>query len=180
MANTAENLTITSLGPEGISFHLPVDGGAHIYEGSFVSQLTATGCVVPTSTAASGVCVGVATMESDNTSGSDGDKRVKVETKRLYLASNGTAGDAFSDASLIGSVAYAFDDHTVYDNSASNTLQPVGFFMGMDASGKVKVFVDPVAASIVAAIKAIALTDSPASADALRDDLQADLAGFMG
>lgn len=171
MANTTSNLTITSFGPEGLSFHLPVDGGAHIYEGSLVSQLTATGCVVPASTANSGQAVGVATHEADNTSGSDGDLRVKVETRRLFLFSNGTAGDAFSDASLIGSLAYAFDDHTVYDNSAGATLKAVGFFMGMDATGKVKVFVDPIAAGIVNALKS--LTDTPASADALRDNIVA-------
>lgn len=171
MANTQVNLIRTVLGPEGLSFHLPVDGGTKIYEGSLVAQLTATGCVVPASTANSGVAIGVATHESDNTTGSDGDKRVLVETRRMWLFTNGTAGDAFSEASLIGSLAFAFDDHTCIDNSAANTLKAVGFFMGMDATGKVKVFVDPIAAGIVNALKS--LTDSPATVDALRDNIVA-------
>lgn len=169
MANATSNIQQQPQGPAGIRFLLGVDGGTHIYEGTFISQLTATGMAVPTSTASSGPCVGVSQHEADASAVGDGVQQVYVETRRLYRASNGSSTDAFSSASLIGSVCYAFDDHTVYDNSASNTLKAVGFFMGMEEDGKVLVFVDPIAAAIVDALKR--LTDTPASADALRDNI---------
>lgn len=169
MANATSNLIITSVGGPGpYTFDLPVDGGSHIYKGTLVCQLTATGAVVPYSTASSGVCIGVAQNEADNT-GADGALRVLVETKRMYAFANGAGGDAFSEASLIGAVVYGTDDHTVADNSASATLKAVGFFMGMESDGKVRVLVDPCLAAIVDALQT--LTDTPASADALRDDI---------
>lgn len=174
MANTTKNLILDSIGDGGIhTFHLPVDGGAHIYKGTLVSQLTATGMLVPTSTASSGVCVGVAQHEADNSGAgaSDGDIRCTVETKRSYCFSNGTAGDAFSEATLIGSLCFAIDDHTVGDNSASATRKAVGFYMGLEEDGKVRVWIDPCLAKIVDVLQSLA--DSPATADALRDAIVA-------
>lgn len=173
MANTTVNLVRETIGKEGYTFDLPVDGGTKIYEGSLVSQLTGTGQAVPYSTASSGVCVGVATHTIDNTSGNDGDKRVRVETKRMFVLKNGTAGDAFSDTSLIGSVVYGSDDNTVADNSNSAARKAVGFFMGMESDGRVRVFVDPPVAALVNALAT--LTDAPATADALRDNIVAQL-----
>lgn len=149
MSNTAVNLITDAIGGGAIhTFDLPVDGGSHIYKGSLLSQLTATGAVVPYSTAASGVCIGVAQHEQDNSAGSDGDLRIIVETKRTYALTNGAGGDAFSEASLIGAIAYASDDHTVADNSASGAYRAVGFFMGMEDDGKVRVFIDPTTAAL--------------------------------
>lgn len=152
MANATDNLIIEAVGGPGpFEFDLPVDGGSHIYKGTLVSQLTGTGAAVPYSTAASGVCVGVSQNESDNTSGADGAKRVLVESKRMYsFANDGT--NPFSEASLIGAVAYGSDDHTVASSSSTHTRAPVGFFCGMQADGKVRVYVDPPAAAIVQAL----------------------------
>ena len=136
--------------------------------GVLVSQLTASGAAVPYSTASTGPVVGVAQHDITN-SGSAGDKRVRIESKRLYAFTNGTAGDAFSEASLIGSVVYGSDDHTVADNSNTNARTAVGFFMGMEADGKVRVWIDPVLAVLVHTLKT--LTDTPATADALRDNI---------
>lgn len=172
MANADSNIiTETVGGPGPFTFDLPVDGGSHIYKGTLVSQLTATGQLVPYSTASSGVCVGVSQHEADNSGGSDGDKRCRVETKRMYALDNGAGGDAFSDTHAIGSVVYASDDHTVADNSNSQAYKPVGFFYGFESDGKVRVYVDPAVARIVAALQGLA--DTPASADALRDALVA-------
>jgi hypothetical protein len=169
MANTTKNLTIDTVGGPGpFTFDLPVDGGSHIYKGSLVSQLTSTGAVVPYSTASSGVCIGVAQHESNNT-GADGATRILVETKRCYAFTNGSAGDAFSEASLIGSLVYGSDDNTVADNSNSVARKAVGFFMGMESDGRVRVFVDPCLANIVDMLQT--LTDTPATVDALRDDI---------
>lgn len=173
MANTAVNLVARPIGAAGIQVHLPVDGGSHIYAGALVSQLTATGCVVPYSTASSGVCIGVAQHEADNTSGSDGDKRVTVEFKRIYALNNGTSGDACSEATLLGSVLYGTDDSTVADNSNSAARKAVGFFMGMEPDGRVRVLIDPPLAALTAALQG--LTDTPASADALRDNIVASM-----
>ncbi|AKV01662.1 hypothetical protein AKJ09_08325 [Labilithrix luteola] len=172
MANSNTNLTRDPLGGAGpFNFDLPVAGSTHVFEGTLISQLTANGAIAPYSTASSGVVVGVSQHEADNSSGGAGDKRCRVESRRLYAFANGAGGDAFSEASLIGSVVYGSDDHTVADNSASGTRKAVGFFYGMESDGKVRVFVDPAMAAIVNALQV--LTDSPASADALRDNITA-------
>ena len=174
MANyTADAIIETAGGPGPFIFDLPVDAGSKVFAGSLCTQLTATGMVVPYSTAAAGVAVGVAQHASDNSAAgtADGDKRVRIETKRMFVFTNGTAGDAFSEATLIGSLAYGTDDHTVAKTSNTQARKAVGFFMGMESDGKVRVFVDPCLASIVDALQT--LTDTPASADALRDNIVA-------
>lgn len=145
MANATADLKYTAIGADGRVTHHPVDGGTTIYKGTLVSQLTATGQLVPTSTASSGAAIGVAMAKADNASGADGAVRVAIESDRVFLFTNGTSTNAFSEASLIGSPAYAFDDHTVYDNDAAGTLKRAGYFMGMDPTGKVRVLVSSVA-----------------------------------
>lgn len=170
MANATENMFREPIGGGGpMQFALPVDGGAHIREGTLVSQLTATGMLVPYSTASSGVSVGVSQHEADNTAGADGDKRCIVESRRAYVFNNGAGGDAFSEASLIGSLVYGVDDHTLADNSNAGARKPVGFFYGMESDGRVRAFIDPGLARVVELLQG--LTDTPASADALRDNI---------
>jgi ActR/RegA family two-component response regulator len=107
--------------------------------------------------------------------------RVRVETKRGFAFTNGTAGEAFSETSKYGCPVYATDDHTVADNSSSATRKCVGYFLGMESDGKVRVFVDAGYAYLVDALNALQLlTDTPASADALRDNIVASmLAGLL-
>ncbi len=174
MANYTEDAVIETVGGPGpFCFDLPVDAGSKVFAGSLCTQLTATGMVVPYSTAAAGVVVGVAQHASDNSAAgtSDGDARVRIESRRMFAFANGAGGDAFSEASLIGAVVYGTDDHTVADNSNSLARKAVGFFFGMESDGKVRVWVDPIAASIVNVLQG--LTDTPASADALRDNIVA-------
>jgi hypothetical protein len=170
---TSDAIVETVGGPGPFQFDLPVDAGSKVFKGSLCTQLTATGCVVPYSTASAGVVVGVAQHAADNSAAgtADGDKRVRVETKRVFAFDNGAGGDAFSEASLIGSIVYGTDDHTVADNSNSLARKAVGFFMGMESDGKVRVLVDPCLAVIVNALQG--LTDAPATADALRDNIVA-------
>lgn len=189
MANTAVNLVIRTQGREGFKFHLPVDGGSHIYRGSLVSQLTASGCLVPLTTASAGQCVGVSQMQANNTAGSDGDLRCEVETDRLYEFTNGS--DAFDEGDQIGAVVYASDDHTVENLSDSGARPAVGIYMGITSEGRVVVWVSPALAQRLAAIVALTVTalagtasdvmeaiddpaDAPGTADALRDDLVAN------
>lgn len=149
MANAQTPLIINSIGHEGYIFDLPVDGGTIIYEGTLVTQLTATGMVVPYSTASSEVAIGVAQHSQDNSAGADGDKRVRIESKRAYAFSNGLAADAFADTDLIGIPVYGTDDHTVAKTSSTGARKAVGFFLGMETDGKVRVFIDPAAARTI-------------------------------
>jgi hypothetical protein len=174
MANFTQDAIVDTIGGPGpFCFDLPVDAGSKVFKGSLCTQLTATGMVVPYSTASAGVVVGVAQHAADNSAAgtADGDKRVSVECFRVFCFDNGAGADAFSEASLIGALVYGTDDHTVADNSSSLTRKAVGFFMGMETDGKVRVYVNPCMAAIVNALQT--LTDSPATADALRDNLVA-------
>ena len=173
MSNLTADGTLNTIGSGAgpFCFDLGVDAGSKVFAGSLCTQLTATGMIVPYSTASAGAVVGVAQHAADNSAvgAADGDKRVRIETKRCYAFTNGAGAEAFSEASLIGSVVYGTDDNTVADNSATQTRKPVGFFMGMEADGAVRVFVDPPLAFIAAALSGLA--DAPATADALRDAL---------
>lgn len=174
MANLLVDGNIDMIGGPGpFCFDLPVDAGSKVFKGSLCTQLTATGMVVPYSTAAAGVAVGVAQHGADLTAAgtADGDKRVRIETKRMYAFDNGAGGDAFSEATLIGAVVYGTDDHTVAKTSGTQARKAVGFFYGMESDGKVRVFVDPALASIVNILQL--LTDAPATADALRETIVA-------
>jgi hypothetical protein len=191
MANLTAALGRKPYGKGGRDISHGVDGGTATYEGGLISQLTATGMLVPTSTSGAGPAIGVATHDQDNTAGSDGALRLTVETDRIFIFANGTSTDACSEATLIGSPVYAFDDHTVYDNDASGTLAVAGLFMGMEPDGTVRVYVSSHRMAAAATIAALtdnsagtanntiqALpdpTDTPATADALRDDLVAVL-----
>ena len=191
MANLTAALGRKPYGMGGRDISHGVDGGTATYEGGLISQLTATGMLVPTSTSGAGPAIGVATHDQDNTAGSDGALRLTVETDRIFIFANGTSTDACSEATLIGSPVYAFDDHTVYDNDASGTLAVAGLFMGMEPDGTVRVYVSSHRMAAAATITALtdnsagtanntiqALpdpTDTPATADALREDLVAVL-----
>lgn len=176
MSNATTNLIREPVGsgPAVRIYDLPVAASTHLYDGTIGCQLTATGGVVPYSTASSGWAVGVIQHESDNSAGALGDKRVRLEVGRIHRFANGTAGDAFADTDFIGIPVYGTDDHTVAKTSNSGARQPVGFFDGMEPDGKVRVLFDPMMARLYASIAS--LTDSPATADALRDNLVAKAA----
>lgn len=140
MANATSNLTRRTVGSGGRNFNLPVDGGSHIYEGTLIAQLAATGAAVPATTALSGAAVGVATHEVDNT-GADGAKRVLIESDRIFEFANAAGGDACSEATPLFAVVYMTDDHTIADNSSSGTRPAAGRFAGMSEDGRVRVFV---------------------------------------
>lgn len=143
MSNSTSDIQMGGVGVDGRRFHVPVAAATTIYEGVMVAQLVADGMLVPASTADSGPVIGVSTHKVDNSTGAAGDLRCVIETDRIYRRTNGTAGNAFSEASPIGSPCYAFDDHTVYDNSAAGTLQFAGSFYGMEPGGKVRVMIAP-------------------------------------
>jgi uncharacterized lipoprotein NlpE involved in copper resistance len=140
MANSDKNLIRRPYGKDGRDVHLPVDGGAHIYEGTLVAQLAATAMLVPGSTATGGPAVGMATHEVDNSAGDDEDLRCVVETDRIFeLANDGS--NPFSEDVAMFARAYMVDDHTVGTSTVGGTLKPAGRFVGMTEGGKVRVFV---------------------------------------
>jgi hypothetical protein len=143
MANSTGDILLAGVGQDGRRFHWPVNTGATIYAGTMVAQLS-TGLLVAATTAGAGPVIGKATHSVISaTTG----QRLLVETDRIYRLSNGTSTNAFSEASALGAIAYAFDDHTVYDNDAAGTLQPAGKFCGLDSDGNVLVLLSDKPAS---------------------------------
>lgn len=193
MSNSTQNRILKPIGKGARPVTLPVDGGSHIYAAIMVAQLTSGAMLVPGSTASSGPCVGVSTHEQDATSASDADLRCAVLTEGIFVFVNGTSTDACSEATPLGAPLFMLDDHTVADNDNGGTLQRAGYFMGMEPDGGVRVMILPYAAPAQAAdvgaltfaavagtanttLEAMAdPTDTPATADALRDDLVANL-----
>jgi len=180
MSNASANLTsIESMGDGVLTFDLLVKGSTTIYKGTIVAQHSG-GYYCPGTTSGAGSAVGIAIAKSDNSAGSDGDKRVLVESRRMYAFPNGSSTDAFSDTSVLGAPVYMTDDHTVADNSSTATRKCVGWFAGFESDGKVRVFLDPGYAKLVDAMNALVLlTDSPATADALRDNIVSSIAAGL-
>lgn len=148
MSNSTSEIPLGGFGQGGRRFHVPVKTGQAIYAGTMVAQQIADGLLVPATAAGAGPVIGKAVQTiASATAG----QRCLVETDRSYALVNGASTDAFSEASLIGSPAYAFDDHTVYDNDAAGTLQKCGIYEGMEADGKVRVKLSSdVAANVLA------------------------------
>lgn len=178
MSNASAAVKTDTLGSGPFIFDLPVKGSTPIYKGTLVAQHSG-GYAVPYSTSGGGCAVGVAQHDVASIA-TDGSKRIRVETKRAYAFTNGTSGDAFSETSKYGAPVYATDDHTVAAVSSSATRKCVGYFLGMESDGKVRVFVDLGYAYMVDALNALQLlTDSPATGDALRDNIVASMAAGL-
>jgi hypothetical protein len=136
MSNATGNIQLDGIGQDGRRFHVPVKTGTTIYEGTMVAQQIADGLLVAATAAGTWPALGKATHKIESATAG---QRMVVETDRIYILANGTSTDAFSEASQLGSPAYAFDDHTVYDNSNGGTLLQCGTFEGMEPDGRVRV-----------------------------------------
>jgi hypothetical protein len=135
MADASQNIQVGGLGLPGKTREFPVKGATTIYEGVRVAQVTASGFLVPVGTVGSGKCIGVATHKVDNSAGADGAIRCLVEYDREYACKNGGGADAFSEATPVGTVAYAVDNQTAGDNDGGATRSILGVFKGMTARG---------------------------------------------
>ncbi len=140
MANVTAEIQMGGVGQEGRRFHVPCKTGTSIYAGTMVAQQVADGLLVAATSAGAGPAIGKATH---NVVSATAGQRCVVETGRIYRLTNGLTTDAFSEASLIGAPAYAGDDHTAFDNDNGGTLQQCGTYQGMDADGKVLVYISP-------------------------------------
>jgi hypothetical protein len=139
MSNSTSDIETGGIGQDGRRFHVPCKTGTNIYAGTMVAQETVGGLLVLATTAGAGRVIGISTQQILSATAG---QRCIVETDRIYLRANGSDANAFSDASQIGAPAYAFDDHTVYDNSNGDTLPFAGFFCGMEADGQVRVLIE--------------------------------------
>lgn len=155
MANATANLPRFPYGKEGRSILRDVDAGTHIYAGTMLAELNATGKLVPGTTAGSGPCVGVSEHEVDASADTtDGTHRAMFDTDCVYCFANGQGTDAVSETTAIGSPLYMVDDHTVADNDATGTRQLAGLFRGMEPDGKVRVFISPDHTTLAALLSA--------------------------
>ncbi len=139
MSNSTAAIETGGIGQDGRRFHVPCKTSTNIYTGTMVAQQTADGLLVAATATGAGRVIGIATHDVLVASAG---QRCLVETDRIYLRANGSDANAFSAASIIGSPAYAYDDHTVYDNSNGDTLPLAGFFCGMEADGQVRIYID--------------------------------------
>lgn len=146
MSNSSADIPIAGVGQDGRRFHWPVKTAQAIYTGTMVAQQTSDGLLIPATASGGGRVIGKALQTIASASAAE---RCLVETGRAYLFTNGSSTNAFSEASLVGAPAYAFDDHTVYDNSNGDTLPFAGYFQGMEADGKVRVFIPDFDASAI-------------------------------
>lgn len=141
MSNLLAGTQLNGMGAEGQRFHVAVDGGTALWEGAHVSQLYATGRLVPTGTAGSGPCIGKATHDVASPA-NDNVARCLIETERMYHAANGESGDAFAETDPIGLPVFALDDNLISKVSTGGRQQ-VGIFYGMEASGRIRYFISP-------------------------------------
>lgn len=143
MANATQDIELNGVGQQpGRRFNVPVSTGATIYAGTLVAQLVSDGLLVKAGTAGAGPAIGKATHQVASASAG---QRMVVETDRIYRMTNGTSGDAFSEADIIGSPVYAQDDNLIAKLSTGGRQQ-CGTFQGMDSDGMVRVLVSPQAA----------------------------------
>lgn len=102
---------------EGRLQSMPVEAAAVIYKNALLMK-NPDGYVQPAAALASAVFAGVAYEASDNTSGANGDKSVKVEMGHAFEF----AGSGFTQADLLKEV-YAADDNTVQISAGVNLVK---------------------------------------------------------
>lgn len=135
MANATDDIGLNGIGQDGRRFHVPVKTGETLYEGIMVAQQVSDGLLVKAGSAGAGPAIGKITHKVESATAG---QRAQVETDRTYLLTNGGGGDAFSEATPLGSPVYAIDDNSVAKLNTGGRQQ-CGTFAGMEADGKVRV-----------------------------------------
>jgi hypothetical protein len=163
MANATADRILEMVGAPGREYELPVAASTTLYKGTMGAVLTATGDVVAATTASSEAAFGVILHGVDNSSGSSGDKRVRIETDCVSIQANDTTNPV-SEANLIGCVLYAVDDHTVSDTQTAS--EPVaGYFAGLEPDSRVRVY-HPLPANV--SLGAVSVASTVATRTALK------------
>lgn len=166
---------------------LPVKASTEIFDGALVC-IDSSGLAIPATTTAGLVVAGVAVEGFDNTDGTDGE--LGASPARYCVVERGKSWSFLCAGSPVaGEVVYVVDDNNV-TTVAGNVVAGVLLEPDPEDSGKWYVFIP--GASLRAASTALTFTavagtanttleaipdpaDTPASADALRDDIVANL-----
>ncbi len=99
----------------GSLFGFPVYQSTTLYHGGLVC-INSTGYAIACADTANLICVGVAQGQSDNSSGSDGDKTVEVITDYVFKFNATSITQA-----MVGSPMYVKDDNT-FDDTSTNLV----------------------------------------------------------
>jgi hypothetical protein len=102
-----------------------------VYQGSLV-VIDADGYIAPATTATGLIGAGVATRESDNSGGADGDLNVRFRSGVFKFVKDGTAIPVQAD---VGNLAYAVDDNTIANTDGTGTRSAVGTIQQVDTDG---------------------------------------------
>jgi predicted RecA/RadA family phage recombinase len=121
-------------GKAGALVSYPVAGSTHIYKGSLVC-VNSEGYAVPGADSADYAFVGVAYEETNNTSGSAGDRRVRLLKTGSFVYSKEDAGQ-----SDLGKLMYLSDDNTVADSTDHSV--PAGIVVEVPNSSQVRLRID--------------------------------------
>jgi hypothetical protein len=109
----------------------PMKGSTKIFRGSLV--VLSSGYAAPGSTATGLIALGRAEETVDNSSGSDGDKTVRVKPG-IFRFGNSASSDAIAQAD-VGADCYIVDDQTVAKTNGTNTRSRAGKIHSVDATG---------------------------------------------
>lgn len=113
-ALTAQKDRISILGGIEQETSVPVAASTKIYQGALVMLLSTGYGTNAAASASNKGCVGVAMETVDNSSGSAGDKSIKVKSGRFLIS-----GTGFSAASVASHI-YASDNDTVSTTQGTN------------------------------------------------------------
>ena len=105
---------------------IPVAADTKIFAGALVG-INSSGNALPAGASGVARIVGVAIAQADNTGGSAGDVKVRVERGAFLFTPDGSAPPR---AQEVGATVYAVDDQTV-TRSSSGTIA-VGTFLGFE------------------------------------------------
>lgn len=102
---------------EGWEIALPVYQGVKIYAGSMVCVGGSHGYAIPAADAAANQFMGIAMEHVDNSSGSSGDKKVRVRRKGVFEFKASSITQA-----MVGDLMYVVDDETFDETSPGNNV----------------------------------------------------------
>ncbi|MFZ6655658.1 hypothetical protein [Undibacterium sp. TJN19] len=133
---TAATSDRNSLRRDGSVYEHPMKAATKIYAGTMVVIDPATNLAIPGKTATGLKSVGVAQCLADNSTGADGDIRVRVfrGPENVYRFANSGGGDLI----VLGDIqapCYMVDDSTVAKTSATNTRSVAGTIRDVDVGG---------------------------------------------
>jgi hypothetical protein len=113
-------------------FGLPVAAATKLFAGG-IGCLSATGYLVPGSTATTLKAVGRINEQVDNSAGADGDLKVEID-RGLFRFKNSAAADEITNVE-IGSDCYIVDDQTVAKTDGGATRSVAGKVRDVDSLG---------------------------------------------